>query len=171
MRARGGRAAMPRPFPLFALGPLLALYLKQADFVSLYVCYLFPPNLCRLFAQAVSRLLRGTHRFFALPEGYPKRLAAVAVDEGDHALEALHQPPPWQNNLPCLAQSFVNELWRALQETHPRMHDMPPFSHLALSGTFLSTTSMMPPGQAHRELLRTPSRRSSENAPPTHSGA
>src|SRR5215212_1188800 len=93
MRARGGRAAMPRPFPLFALGPLLALYLKQADFVSLYVCYLFPPNLCRLFAQAVSRLLRGTHRFFALPEGYPKRLAAVAVDEGDHALEALHQPP------------------------------------------------------------------------------
>src|SRR5215212_2662085 len=93
MRARGGRAAMPRPFPLLALGPLLALYLKQADFVSLYACYLSPANLCRLLAQLVSRLLRGTHRFFALPEGCPQRLAAVAVDEGDHTLEALHQPP------------------------------------------------------------------------------
>src|SRR5215218_151092 len=136
MRARGGRAAMPRPFPLLALGRLLALYLKQADFVSLYACYLFPANLCRLLAQLVSRLLRGTHRFFALPEGDAKRLAAVALNEGDHALEALHQPPPWQNNLPCLAQSFVNELLGTLQETHPRMHGMPPFSHLALRAHF-----------------------------------
>src|SRR5215211_309083 len=122
MRAREGRAAMPRPFPLLALGPLLALYLKEGNLVSLYACYFFPANLFRLLAQLVSRLLRGTHRFFALPEGDAKRLAAVAVDEGDHALEALHQPPPCQNNHPCLAQSFVNELWRALQETHPRMH-------------------------------------------------
>src|SRR5829696_7945285 len=165
MRAREGRAAMPRPFPLLALGPLLALYLKQVDFVSLYACYLFPANLCRLLAQLVSRLLRGTHRFFALPEGDAKRLAAVAVDEGDHTLEALHQPPPWQNNLPCLAQSFVYELWGTLQQTHPRMHGMPPFSHLALSGTSLSTTSMMPSGQAQRELRRTPYRRSSKNSP------
>src|SRR5829696_2944810 len=154
MRAREeGPGIVALPLLAF-LGPLLVLYLKEADFVSLYACYLFPANLCRLLAQLVSRLLRGTHRFFALPEGDAKRLAAVALNEGDHALEALHQPPPWQNNLPCLAQSFVNELLGTLQETHPRMHGMPPFSHLALSGTFLSTTSMMPPGQAQRELRR-----------------
>src|SRR5215207_6548142 len=45
------------------------------------------------------------------------------------------------------------------------MHAMPPFSHLALSGTSLSITSMMPPGQAQRELRRTPSTRTSQNYP------
>src|SRR5215217_8539860 len=115
---------------------LLALYLKEPNFVPLHAGYRVVTSLRRLFAQAVSRLLGGTHGFFTLPEGDAKRLAAVAVDEGDHTLEALHQPPPWQNNLPCLAQSFVNELLGTLQETHPRMHGMPPFSHLALRAHF-----------------------------------
>ncbi len=89
-----------------ALG-LLALYLKEANFVSLNACYLSPASLRRLSAQSVSCLLRGTHGFFAFPEGYPKRLATLAVTKGDHALKALHLPCPWQDLLSGLAQSFV----------------------------------------------------------------
>src|SRR5215216_6348495 len=97
MRAREegpGIVALPL---LSALGPLLVLYLKEADFVSLYACYLFPANLCRLLAQLVSRLLRGTHRFFTLPEGDAKSLATLAVSECDHAFEAVHLLGPWQD--------------------------------------------------------------------------
>src|SRR5215217_4823558 len=77
----------------------LALYLKEPNFVPLHAGYRLATSLRRLFAQALSRLLGGTHGFFTLPEGYPKRPAAVAVTEGDHALEALHQPTLRQHHL------------------------------------------------------------------------
>ena len=56
------------PAPSRALG-LLALYLKEANFVPLHTCYLSPASLRRLSAQSVSCLLAGTHGFFAFPEG------------------------------------------------------------------------------------------------------
>src|SRR5215210_5735295 len=66
---------------------VLALYLIEADFVSLHACYLFPASLRRLAAHPVGLFLTGTHGFFALPECYPKQLATLVVRKGDHPLE------------------------------------------------------------------------------------
>lgn len=47
-------------------------------------------------------------------DDYPERPAAVAVTEGDHALEAFHQPALRQHHLSGLAQAFVHELLGSL---------------------------------------------------------
>src|SRR5919199_3163064 len=96
---------IPRPRP--GLRGLLALYLKDAYLVPLHPYYRVPPSLRRLFSQLISRFLAGTQGFFALPEGYPHRLAGVGVTQSNHALEALHLPCSWQDLLPDLAQQFV----------------------------------------------------------------
>src|SRR5215208_343140 len=93
---------------------LLALYLKEPNFVPLHADYRVATTLRRLLAQELSRFLGSTHGSFALPEGYPKRPAAVAITEGDHALEALHQLALRQHHLSGLAQALVNELWGSL---------------------------------------------------------
>ena len=69
----------------------------------------------------------GAQGYFALPQRYPERLAALAVTEGDQPFEPVHLPSSWQDLLPCLAQSFIYLVGRALENTHPRVHGMPPF--------------------------------------------
>src|SRR5215211_7519756 len=119
---RGDEVAVTRPLRHYLLG----LYLKETNLIPLHADYRVATSLRRLFAQPIGRLLRDTHGFFALPEGNAKSLATVAVTEGDHAFEAVHQPPLGQYHLPGLAQSFIHELWGTLQGTHPRVHSMPP---------------------------------------------
>jgi hypothetical protein len=87
--------------------PSLALYLKEADFVTLHARYLLAGSLRQLAAHTVSIFLHGMHVFFARPEGYRKRLASLAVVEDDSPSKSRICLPGWLDLLSEVAQSFV----------------------------------------------------------------
>src|ERR671932_2331433 len=107
---RGGKGVLAHPHPApsgwqqragdCGLRPptgtclLLAIYLKEANFVALHAGYRLLTSLSRLFAQPVSCLLRGTQGFFALPEGNYKSLDTLTVTKSHYppAASTIHHP-------------------------------------------------------------------------------
>jgi hypothetical protein len=68
---------------------VLVRYLKEDNFVALYVRYRLVSGLGGLVPQAIRLFLTGSHGFFVFPQGYAEHRAALAVTEGDKPLASV----------------------------------------------------------------------------------